>query len=438
MPPPPLSHAQSLVYASGNFAKNLLWTATEVALLFIFTDLFGLDPFVAGAVILSSLVWDALIDPYIGLLADRHRFGKLILVAAPVLALAFAVLMGGPNLGLHGAVAAALTLFAFRTAYSLVDVPHNALLGRITSDAAERGRLASIRLLFSSLASLAIGLTLPGILQMEDLGAAQRRLGAWAAVAGLLAAVILVAACRVVRARDTVPVRGRTDPRPPWTRIAALLADPRVRTVLILAAVGSVSTPVLSKTILYYATYVRGDPAFSDLILSALFLGQIAGVVFWIRASRRWDHHRTLALAHLIVAAAGLAVYALEGAAAPGLAAAAGLYGVGAAGVYAIIWAVTADAVDHFERRTGLRIDATIFAVVILVMQIGAGIGSGAIGGLLALSGYVAGGEQTAVVKETIRAVAGLLPVAGACAALVMLRRAAAGPAMPARPGAAS
>ena len=44
------------VYASGNFGKNLLWGALEVALLFILTDLLGLSPALAGGMVLASLL----------------------------------------------------------------------------------------------------------------------------------------------------------------------------------------------------------------------------------------------------------------------------------------------------------------------------------------------------------------------------------------------
>lgn len=43
------------LYASGYFAKNIVWSASELALLFVFIVLFGVPPAVAGLVILLSL-----------------------------------------------------------------------------------------------------------------------------------------------------------------------------------------------------------------------------------------------------------------------------------------------------------------------------------------------------------------------------------------------
>jgi GPH family glycoside/pentoside/hexuronide:cation symporter len=92
--------ARSTLNASGNFGKNSLWNTTEVLLLFLLTDILGMAPAVAGFVIFFSLLIAAILDPIVGLLAERIRtplgqFGPLLVVGAPLAALSFIGLMAG-------------------------------------------------------------------------------------------------------------------------------------------------------------------------------------------------------------------------------------------------------------------------------------------------------------------------------------------------------
>lgn len=65
--------APPVLYANGNFGKSCLSTLVEVYALFYLTDILGIAPGMAGALLLASYVWDSLSDPLWGLVSDRIK-----------------------------------------------------------------------------------------------------------------------------------------------------------------------------------------------------------------------------------------------------------------------------------------------------------------------------------------------------------------------------
>ena len=69
----PLGWKSIVAFASGDFAFNLYWQSLSLYLLFYYTDAVGLSPAAAGLIYMIASIWDGLIDPLIGMLADRTR-----------------------------------------------------------------------------------------------------------------------------------------------------------------------------------------------------------------------------------------------------------------------------------------------------------------------------------------------------------------------------
>jgi glycoside/pentoside/hexuronide:cation symporter, GPH family len=74
----PLSVRRYIGYGLGDFAFNFYWLPLSVFLLKYYTDVLGLSSAVAGAIIMTCLVWDGVIDPAIGVIANktRSRYGR--------------------------------------------------------------------------------------------------------------------------------------------------------------------------------------------------------------------------------------------------------------------------------------------------------------------------------------------------------------------------
>ncbi|MBU1324643.1 MAG: MFS transporter [Alphaproteobacteria bacterium] len=410
-----LSLLRGTAYASGNFAKSLIWNATELALLFTFTDLMGIPAAAAGLIILATLVWDALLDPFVGGLADRTgRFVPFVWRSAPLLGLSFAGLFASPALGLGSAATAAVALLVLRTAYSLVDVPHNALIARIACTAHDRSLLAGARFAFSAAATFLLGLTLPAILALEPAARARDALAVWAvAMAAAATAVLMLSAWAASPFDRAGPGPSPPGKTAPLGHLVSALRLGRVQTVLVLACLGNGLTALVAKSTLYLADQVYGDPTLAGGAIMALAVGQVAGMPLWIWLSRRWGVRLALVTAHGVAGTCALPLLAGDGLSPHLFLFVIGLYGVGAGGVFTLIWTLTSEAADAGPGVPGAS-GGAIFGLVIMAMQIASGVGSGLMALGLSVAGY---SPDTRGSPEVLTALAGFM-IAPASAAL--------------------
>src|ERR1700741_777824 len=86
-----------LGYGIGDFGFNFYWFSLQLFLAYYYTDVLGLRGEVAGLIIFLCLTWDGLVDPAIGVLANRTRtrWGKyrpFLLFGSIPLAVSFALM----------------------------------------------------------------------------------------------------------------------------------------------------------------------------------------------------------------------------------------------------------------------------------------------------------------------------------------------------------
>lgn len=427
------SRAQIAGYASGNFAKNILWHSAEVSVLYIFTDLLGYNAALAGSLLLLSLVWDAVLDPAVGMAADKTRsrfgrYGPYILLGGPLAAIFFVLLFSLPLLPEAPVLASALILLGFRAAYSLIDLPHNALIASISQDSRKRTEIASARFFFSSLASLLLALALPAILTGEDKGDVEVRFAVYAAMAAALSCLIIIASWTTVARFDRhVPRRQDTNSTYRPALAHACKNGPFV-IILIAGSLASLTTPMFSKGVIYLSKYIWTDVALSGPALMAMVAGQFISLPLWTVASSRFEKTQSLAAAHGVVAMAFLgpllSSLMFENVLTPpfliGLAFVAG---TGAGGIYALIWSLLPDAIDDGEYRLGARHEGAQFGLLIFGMKAASAIGTWALAFALDVAGYVPETEQSGIVKLTMLATIYGAPVVGSIICALLLSR---------------
>jgi GPH family glycoside/pentoside/hexuronide:cation symporter len=150
-----LPFSTKLLYGFGSIAYGIKDNAFAYFLLFVYVQIFGLAPELAGLAILVMLIFDAVSDPLIGYISDntrsrwgrRHPFmyGSIIPVA-----LTFFLIWDPP------AGASDQTLFWYlllmgigiRTTITLYEIPSTALGPELTQDYVERSSLIAFRAWF--------------------------------------------------------------------------------------------------------------------------------------------------------------------------------------------------------------------------------------------------------------------------------------------------
>jgi GPH family glycoside/pentoside/hexuronide:cation symporter len=150
-----LTFGEKLAYGAGDLGTSITTNLLSFFLLFFFTNVAGLDPALAGLVLLIGKIFDAVNDPIIGVLSDRtkskmgRRLPWMIYSAIPF-GLTFLAQWLVPSTD-------KMTLFwyyavigiIFNTFFTAVNLPYTALTPEITQDYNERTSLNTFRFTFS-------------------------------------------------------------------------------------------------------------------------------------------------------------------------------------------------------------------------------------------------------------------------------------------------
>ena len=124
------------------------------------TDVVNLSLNQAGIVVMLATVWDAITDPIMGIITDRTRaktgkHRRYLLWGIPVMAVSYTLMWN--SFGLNGAenptktmVYFILVYMLYKTAYTIIGVPHTAMLPELAPEYNLRTQYNSVGYLFNS------------------------------------------------------------------------------------------------------------------------------------------------------------------------------------------------------------------------------------------------------------------------------------------------
>ena len=146
-----LTIKEKLGYSLGDTASHFVWDLVGFWLLIFYTDIYGLSPAMAGVIMFVGSIWDAVMDPVVGIVSDRteSRWGKFrpyLLFGSVPYAILAVMAFSTPNFGDTGKfVYALITCLLLRTAYAFVNLPYSSLGAVMTNDSNERAGLNTYR-----------------------------------------------------------------------------------------------------------------------------------------------------------------------------------------------------------------------------------------------------------------------------------------------------
>lgn len=257
-----------LAYGSGSIAEGTTQAAFNTFLLFYYNQVLGLPGSLAGAAILLALCCDAITDPLVGFLSDRHqsRLGRrhpFLYASGLPLALCLAALFRPPDgLGQLGLFAwLAVFSVGVRSALTLYQIPSNAMVPELTSDYDERTTLVTYRYMFGWIGG--IGVSQLGYLyffapseRWADGRFDAAAYGAFGGVCALLAGgAVLACAVGTHRLIPRLRVPPEAVPTRFPTELREVLGNRSYRMLLAAALLVSVATGFSEVTNLYVNTY---------------------------------------------------------------------------------------------------------------------------------------------------------------------------------------
>lgn len=298
------SVGQTFAYALGSVGTGVFTTVPSVLLLFYSTEVAGVGPAAAGAIILIPKLWSLAWDPLVGVWSDRVRtpWGRrapFLLAGAVGVSAAFAALFAAP---LSGQGAATLWIgcayFLLSSVYSIYAVPYVAIPAEAATDR-EAGRLIAWRM---ALAMAGVILGAAGApLMVQGFGGGLAGYRAMGLVVGGSCLLMMLAPLSAVR-RDVsasrapdAPVAWKAVVRGPYLWLAAAY-------VLQMAGVA-----VVSAVMPYLVTRVLGRGTGDvGVAMAVILVATMLSVPIWSRLGARQGEARVLKIAAALYAVAAL------------------------------------------------------------------------------------------------------------------------------------
>jgi GPH family glycoside/pentoside/hexuronide:cation symporter len=420
-----LSLKTKLGFGVGDLGGNLFFTVLSFWALNYLTDTVGLAAAGAGAALMIGKLWDAFVDPFVGLMSDRtrSRWGRrrpFLLLGALPLGAALVLFFTAPSLsGQASLFWWALFVFALlNTAYSFVSVPYSSLTPELTADYQERMVLNGYRFGFAILGTLLGAALVQPILGFFP----GDRKGGFLAVGLIFGVVVALTALltgATVREKSHVLAE---KPTSLWKSWVAVWKNGPYRVIIGAYTLHLLGITCLSGMLVYYFKYVLRNEGETTLAMLLLLVVAMVFIPVSVVFSKKFGKVRTYQVAMLVLAAAALAVSLWGAGNGTGfvLAVMAGA-GVGMGFSYAPPFAIVPDAIEVEARRTGRREEGAYYGLwnfAIKLSQAGGVAGSGLI---LGWAGYVADQKQTPSALLAIQALIGPVPAFFFVAAAILL-----------------
>jgi glycoside/pentoside/hexuronide:cation symporter, GPH family len=385
-----------------------------------YTETIGLPLAQVGFVLLFIRIFDAAIDPVIGVVADRYRpsFGRRRFVFAlslPVAALAAFMLYGPPQdaglwwLGLWGT--------ALSLGYTMATVPYAAWGAELVTGYRERSDLTAMR------EGLTLVGTLIAIVVPFAIGMAPGDPLSGLAVLGIIIAVSLPVSGLLAVWLVPEPIETSTRRLELKDSLGHLWSNRPFLRLLLAFFLNGFANGIPATLFLYFVSDRLGLPEARGPLLFLYFLFAIAGVPLSALAVRTLGKHRAWCQAMLVACA----IFAIAPFLPPGslfaFAAICALTGLLLGFDLAIPPAIQADVIDNDTAVSGEQRSGLYFAAWGLATKLSLAAGVGLVFPLLGFFGFdpSAGAQNTPTALDALAVAYAFIPVALKLAAIALM-----------------
>ena len=394
-----LSKVALLAYGCGDFASNLCWTFIGSYLSVFYTDVVGMAPAAASAIMLIAKIWDGVNDPMFGAIAERTntkkgRFRPYIFYGAPVLAVLSVLAFTTFGTGTTAVIYAAVTYIACGMAYTVVNLSYGSLSTVMTTDPEDIAQLNSYRMMGTNLSAVLLNAITP-VLLVKFSGGEQYTAGAYTkcaiifAICALPMFYFLYAYCK-----ETIRPSVNATKVPVSTSIKSVLSNGPLMLIFAIQLLAMTAFFGRMGVVIYYLIYnvQRFDLISAFMSLPSLFT--VVGILVTKNIMVRVGKKKMAAVGYIGAAASLIGVYLVGWSNIPVLLVLHCLYGFFCFS-FPIPMAMVPDAINYQQDKTGVRADGTSYATVSLSTKFGSAFGvSGALI-IMGAMGYVANAQQT-------------------------------------------
>ena len=412
------SNCGVIFYSFGDLASQFVWTFIGSYLTVFYTDIVGLAPAAAAAIMMIARVWDAVNDPMMGAIAERTRskFGRFrpyILFGSPLLAIFSVLCFTHPFAGSSkaGVIYAAVTYIITGMLYTLVNIPYGALAAVMTEDAEQRNKINASRNVGMNVGILIVnGITANVMLFFSGKGAEVAN-GNGYFMTALVYAIISIPCFLAVffTSKEQVVPEVTKEKFSLKTTITGLVTNKNLMILLVIMILQMAAWMGRIGVVIYYIMYCLGSFTLIPVIMLAPSVCGIVSSLMVPKVMSKFGKRMTLQIA---VTCQGIALLAMYFTPFDNLTLI--IIESGLVGFFNVSFpcslSLLGDAIDYNEYKTGMLNDGIAYATYGLAQKLGNAIGASVGVLLLASFGYVANAQQTPETLHGINIVVNLIP----------------------------
>ncbi|WP_226015662.1 MFS transporter [Novosphingobium sp. FKTRR1] len=376
----------------------------------LYASLFGLSLPAIGAIFLLARLWDAVIDPAIGLLSDRtrSRFGRRrpwIVGGSVLFALgAFAAFLPPPSFGPFALSAA---LFVLYLGYSMIATPLAAWTGELSAQYHERTRIATYAMVMTALALL-LALVLPSLLATRLAGQPAAQLAAMGAMVFLLLTITLPLGLGALP--EPEPAKGPLPPLHLRQTIGFVLREKLLLRVLASNGAVRLGQGIRTALFVFFVAHYMNSPALAPALFLYQYVFGILACPIWLAIGRRVGKGRAAVAGELLQMTINLALLLVAPGGWPLLLALTTAQGLAQGSGNLMLRSIVADVADAHRLETGHDRIGLFFSVFSLSDKAGLALAVGIALPLVGALGFDPNHASTASALFGLKAVFALGP----------------------------
>lgn len=409
-------------YGSGDFGCNLVFGTMASYLMFFYTDVFGIEAAVVGTMLLSTRLLDALTDVMMGLIVDRThtRWGSgrpyFVLGAIPF-AIFTTLTFYVPDYGTTGKILwAYATYIMLSLAYTVVNIPLNTIVPRLTSDVHERNILVSSRMVCALLGTAVVMSITSPLVEFFGQGDYKRGYLITMTLYGILAMLIFF--FTFSQTEEIVPPTvTRSKESKIWDDFQGITGQ---TWILVLVNFLYFGLYVIRNTsVIYYFTY---NLERTDWLTFVGFFGILSGLPILLllpKLQKKFPQRTLIILCSIIYIIGDLLCYIGKDSAIM-LILSLAITGLGMYGIFGVTFAIQPDVIDYSEYEKNRSIAGMIAALQGFFVKFGMGVAGALIGWILKSGDYQPNVVQKASALFSIEICFIWIPIV-ICAGIILL-----------------
>ena len=378
-------------YGSGDFACNLVFGTMASYLMFFYTDVFGIGAAIVGAMLLYTRIIDAITDTIMGLIVDRTKtkWGQgrpYFVIGAPFFAIFTAMTFFVPDLGETGKIIYAyVTYILLCCAYTVVNIPLNTIVPRLTSDIKERNRLVASRMIFALLGTAVVMSITSPLVDFFGQGDTKKGFFITMTMYGILSMIIFM--FTFSQTKEVVPPSVKTEDHRSLKKDFKALTSQAV-IIMILNFLYFGLFVIRNTSVIYYFTYNLDR---SDWLTFVGFFGVLSGLPILLVLPKLQEifKQRTLMIIFALTYIVGDLICFGFSNSATALIISLTITGIGMYGIFGVTFAIQPDVIDYSEYQKNRSISGMIAAMQGFFVKFGMGVAALIMGFVMKAGGYI-------------------------------------------------